>query len=159
MDTRTHIPDTPTQAPAGGRQIGPVGTVSRLAGGAGFLSLAIEFGQPSLGHWALGGVALPVASVAIMWLLRRGAPSVRWTGLGGYLANIGIGAVVFVLSFSTGMIFYGTAMLLAAARGYAGCEVLAFSNAVLGRDDQVGCPVYSPIDAIEAQADGPGTGT
>jgi hypothetical protein len=29
-------------------------------------------------------------------------------------------------------------MLLAAARGYAGCEVLAVSNWLLHRDDQVG---------------------
>lgn len=152
MDTRTLIPEPPTRTPARGRQIGPIGTIARLAGGAGFLSLAIDVGHPSPWHWALGGIALPVASVAIMWLLRHGAPSVRWTGPGGYLANIGIGAIVYVLSFPTAMIFYGTAMLLAAARGYAGCEVLAFSNAVLGRDDQVGCPVYSPIDAIEGAA-------
>lgn len=155
---RTHSPDTPTQARAGGRQIGPVGTIARLVGGVGFLFLGIEFGHPSAWHWALGAVAMPVASVAFMWLLRHGAPSVRWTGPGGYLANIGIGVIVYVLSFPTAMIFYGTAMLLAAARGYAGCEVLAFSNAVLGRDDQVGCPVYSPIDAIEGAPTGPRSG-
>jgi hypothetical protein len=46
-------------------------------------------------------------------------------------------------------VFYGTSMLLAALRGYAGCEVLAASNWLLGRDDQVGCLVFSPIDHLE----------
>jgi len=34
--------------------------------------------------------------------------------------------------------FYGVSMLLAAVRGYAGCEVLAVSNWILRRDDRVG---------------------
>jgi hypothetical protein len=37
------------------------------------------------------------------------------------------------------LVFYGALMLLAAVRGYAGCEVLAVSNWLLGRDDQIGC--------------------
>jgi hypothetical protein len=40
-------------------------------------------------------------------------------------------------------------MLLAAARGYAGCEVLAVPNWLLRRDDQVGCVVFAPVDALE----------
>ncbi|HEV3400524.1 MAG TPA: hypothetical protein VG078_01785 [Acidimicrobiales bacterium] len=39
-------------------------------------------------------------------------------------------------------------MLVAAARGFAGCEVLAFSNWVLARDDQVGCLVFAPVDRV-----------
>jgi hypothetical protein len=38
---------------------------------------------------------------------------------------------------------------LAAARGYAGCEVLAISNWVLRRDDQIGCLVFGPVDTAE----------
>jgi hypothetical protein len=38
-------------------------------------------------------------------------------------------------------------MLLAAARGAAGCEVLAVSNWLLRRGDQIGCAVFGPIDA------------
>ena len=45
-------------------------------------------------------------------------------------------------------------LLLAAARGYAGCESLAITNWLLRRDDQVGCVVFSPLDAIEARATG-----
>jgi hypothetical protein len=40
-------------------------------------------------------------------------------------------------------------MGLAAARGYAGCEVLAASNWLLRRDDQVGCAVFWPVDQLE----------
>jgi hypothetical protein len=47
------------------------------------------------------------------------------------------------------LVFYGASMLLAALRGYGGCEVLAVSNWILGRDDQIGCLVLSPIDSAE----------
>jgi hypothetical protein len=46
------------------------------------------------------------------------------------------------------LLFYGASMLLAAARGYAGCEVLAVSNWLLRRDDQVGCVLFTPVDAL-----------
>lgn len=47
------------------------------------------------------------------------------------------------------LIFYGASMLLAAARGYAGCEVTAISNWLLHRDDQVGCVLFWPVDCLE----------
>ena len=55
------------------------------------------------------------------------------------------------LSFTSdaASIFYGASMLLAALRGYGGCEVLAMSNWVLRRDDQVGCLVLGPVDLAE----------
>jgi hypothetical protein len=40
-------------------------------------------------------------------------------------------------------------MLLAAARGYAGCEVLAVFNWLLRRDDQVGCVLFAAVDQLE----------
>jgi hypothetical protein len=40
-------------------------------------------------------------------------------------------------------------MLIAAIRGYAGCESLAISNWILKRDDQLGCLFFSPIDFVE----------
>jgi hypothetical protein len=47
------------------------------------------------------------------------------------------------------LIFYGASMWLAALRGYAGCEVLAASNWLLHRDDQVGCALFWPVDQLE----------
>ncbi|MGH8878635.1 MAG: hypothetical protein ACRD0P_15040, partial [Stackebrandtia sp.] len=50
------------------------------------------------------------------------------------------------------LLFYGASMLLAALRGYAGCEVLAVSNRLLRRDDQIGCILFAPIDHVERRA-------
>jgi len=47
------------------------------------------------------------------------------------------------------LLFYGTSMLAAAAKGYRGCEVLAISNWILRRDDQVGCLLFAPVDRAE----------
>ena len=49
------------------------------------------------------------------------------------------------------VVFVGASMLLAAARGYAGCEVLAISNWLLRRDDRVGCIVFAPVDFAESR--------
>jgi len=42
------------------------------------------------------------------------------------------------------LICYGVSMLLAAARGYAGCEVLAVSDWLLRRCDQAGGVLFAP---------------
>jgi hypothetical protein len=55
------------------------------------------------------------------------------------------------------LLFYGASMLLAAVRGYAGCEVLAVSNWLLRRDDQIGCLLFWPIDHAERRRTGAGT--
>ena len=47
------------------------------------------------------------------------------------------------------LIYYGASMLVAARRGYAGCEVLAVSNWLLRRDDEVGCAVFFVVDQLE----------
>jgi hypothetical protein len=47
-------------------------------------------------------------------------------------------------------VFLGASMLLAALRGYSGCESLAISNWLLRRNDQVGCLIFSPLDHLEA---------
>jgi hypothetical protein len=41
-------------------------------------------------------------------------------------------------------------MLLAAGRGYGGCEVLASYNVITGRREQIGCLLYIPVDNLEA---------
>lgn len=135
------------------RGIGQVGTVARLALGLAFLAVAATLGDPSIWHWIVGLGVLPLVSIAVMGLLRRhGASPVRWTGPTGHLANITIGLLIAVPMPHAALIFYGTAMLLAAVRGYAGCELLAFSNHLLRRNDEIGCPVFSPIDAVERHA-------
>ena len=48
--------------------------------------------------------------------------------------------------------FYGFSMLVAAATRSGGCEVTAISNALLRRDDQVGCPLFASVDLVEQRA-------
>ena len=52
-------------------------------------------------------------------------------------------------------LFYGITLLVAAWCGQPGCEATILSNLILGRDDQIGCPVFTPIDALEARRHGP----
>ena len=40
-------------------------------------------------------------------------------------------------------------MLVAACRRQHGCELTVASNAVLGRDDQIGCALFAPVDIAE----------
>ncbi len=46
-------------------------------------------------------------------------------------------------------------MVLAALHGYAGCEMLAFSNWLLCRTDQITCAVFTPIDYLEQRSPRP----
>ena len=52
------------------------------------------------------------------------------------------------------LVWLGVSMLLAAWRGYAGCESLAISNWLLRRDDQVSCVVFWPLDEVETRMAG-----
>lgn len=47
------------------------------------------------------------------------------------------------------LVFLGPAMLFAAARGAGGCEIVAVSNWLLRRNDQIGCPLFWPVDAYK----------
>ena len=38
---------------------------------------------------------------------------------------------------------------MAAVFGSGGCEVTAVSNWLRRRDDQVGCPLFAPFDALD----------
>ena len=48
-------------------------------------------------------------------------------------------------------LFYAATLLVAAWRAQPGCEVTVLSNWILRRDDQVGCPMFAPVDAAEAR--------
>ncbi len=147
------------------RAIGVAGTTGRVVLGLGLLYLAFtDGGKPEWGlQWQgplLGLVAFPLALLAFQALrLRFTTSTLNATGLIGFAVNFGIGAVLYSIPFTRGamLLFYGSSLLLAAARGYAGCESLAITNWILRRDDQVGCVVFSPLDAVEARATGKAT--
>ena len=144
------------------RAIGLVGTIGRVLLGLAFIYLAVtDFGAP---EWELawqGPVLGLVVFPAVLLLfqavrLRFTNETLNATGGLAFCLNLAVGAVLFSIPFTreAALIFYGASLLLAAARGYAGCESLAISNWLLRRDDQVGCVVFSPVDAVEARITG-----
>ncbi len=76
----------------------------------------------------------------------------RLFGSLGHCLNWVIGIAAFVLLLVPALLFYGASMLLAAVRGYGGCELFAASNRLFKRDDQIACPVFTPIDAVETRS-------
>ena len=133
-----------------GRQIGPIGTAVRLCVGAGLLVAGLVSG-PSAVEVAAGFVLLPAAELVVLWFLRRpGSPPIRLYGALGYAVNFGSAGGLLLFWTTPALLFYGASVLLAVVRGYAGCEILALSNFLRKRDDQLACAVFSPIDAMEA---------
>jgi hypothetical protein len=77
----------------------------------------------------------------------------RLTIPAGTTANCLIIIALFAIPFTTGAaaLFYGTSLIVGAFQGLPDCEATAVSNLTLRRDDQIGCPVFTPIDAWEAR--------
>jgi hypothetical protein len=152
------------------RHIGTIGTVARVVIGFFMLLYGLTGGRVEVMHGnirtgfdpssvAIGVVAFPAVLLVWQWLRARTSPT-PYEATGPLATTVNI--VVFIalvltplyarpLSFTSNaaLVFYGASMLLAAARGYRGCEVLAISNWILRRDDQIGCLVLSPIDDYE----------
>lgn len=140
------------------KRIGPVGTIARVVVGAVFLAPAFA-GAFASSEWLLGLVGYPTLLLVWQWIRTRRHPTpISATGPVGFALNLAgflalyltpIYLPVLAVTSDSALIFYGTSMLLAAARGYRGCELLAVSNWLLRRDDQIGCVVFSPVDQIE----------
>jgi hypothetical protein len=140
------------------RRIGPLGTALRvavavgllyLAGGADGLSWDIEWYDVG------GGVVVLPGLTALLGLVARryAAKPLRFTGPAGHALNCAAIVALVVNSYTSGAatLFYATTLLAAAWRGQPGCEITVLSNWILRRDDQVGCPVFAPLDAAEAR--------
>jgi hypothetical protein len=94
---------------------------------------------------------------------RRPDRLVAVTGPVGHLLTLAIFLVLYGTAWyappiafvsDAALLYFGSSMLLAAYRGYAGCEVLSISNWVLHRDDQVGCVLFDPVDRLEGRRTG-----
>jgi peptidoglycan/LPS O-acetylase OafA/YrhL len=150
------------QAGSGRRRIGPAGTTARLVVGLYLL------GDVALGHWsgvfeptawALGLVGFPAVLFTWHWVrARRTSHAPRANGVVGIAVTLAILlALYFTPQYAPAMaftsdatlLFLGLSMLVAAVRGYPGCEVLAISNWLLRREDQLGCLLFSPVDYLE----------
>lgn len=153
----------------GRREIGPVGTVSRVA--VGLVAVGLPIVLAGFGWWdALGAfVVLPaVTTVAVQLLTTAGRAGGREKIVLGAVCSSRICllialAVAASLAFSIltpadGEVFFwvwlGASMLVAAACGYRGCEVLAGPNLLTGRRDEIGCMIFTPIDRAEARRRG-----
>ena len=102
----------------------------------------------------LGALVFPGTVLLGQWLRSRwNSEPLRATGVTGHLINnaIVIALIVIPPTRDAMLLFYGASMLLVAGRGYSSCEVLALSNWVLRRDDEVGCLLFSPIDSLESR--------
>lgn len=139
-----------------GRRIGPIGTGLRAAVGLGLLFLA---GGATLTSWSIewsdaviGLIGLPALMTGVALAARRYVDGpIRWTGPLGIAANLAVIAALVSNDVTGGgaTIFYGVTLLVAAWRGQAGCEATVASNWILDRDDQIGCPTFTPIDETE----------
>jgi hypothetical protein len=137
------------------RQIGPFGTAARIVVGALLVGSVVQGHLARGSHpsaWVLGLLGFPVLLVGLQWLRARRTPTrLEATGPVGHAVNLAVFLVLYLLepTSDAALIFYGTSMWLAALRGDPGCEVLAASNWLLHRDDQVGCALFWPVDQLE----------
>lgn len=144
------------------RRIGWLGAGGRVVFGIALLALAIV-GLPPVGHlldWRqilLGLLALPAAAIAIQ-LLRLVFTDGQLHETGGLASVINcvalVGLVTIPATRDVTLVFLGASLLVAAVRGYGGCETLAVSNWLLRRNDQVGCLIFSPLDRMESRLSG-----
>jgi hypothetical protein len=143
------------------RQIGIIGTTARVILGT-WLAGSVLYGHMVIGPvrplpWIIGLVIFPAIFLTWKWVRARHNPTKLKAN--GPIASV-INIIIFFyfllwtpssISFMRDavLVFYGISMLVAAIRGYAGCESLAISNWILKRDDQLGCLFFSPIDFAE----------
>lgn len=137
-----------------GSPIGAVGGAARVLVGLGLIGLALFWRDPGLWDAMLGLVVLPSIVIAAAAVHARRSPTpMRAIGPIGHLLNAAVFVPLFFIPVTAGgaFVFYGASMLVAATRRSGGCEVTAISNALLERDDQVGCMLFAPVDIAEAR--------
>jgi 4-amino-4-deoxy-L-arabinose transferase-like glycosyltransferase len=152
--------------PGDAREIGPLGTVSRVA--VGLAAIVVPIASSGIGWWdwailnAFVVVAAAVAGLVIAGFARY-APA-AFASRHAICSPPACSLVALLVGLSYGMsaitpadgdvvfwVWVGASLLVGAAAGHGGCEVLAFPNAFTGRRDQIGCLLFTPIDAAEAR--------
>ena len=134
-----------------------------MVAGLALVYLAVAGGGFAWGlRWseaALGLVVMPGAMLAVGLAAGRYATRpLRYTGPTAIVLNCLAIALLLLNPYTGGgaELFYGTSLLVGAWRRQPDCEATVLSNWILGRDDQIGCPVFTPIDAVEARLTRPG---
>jgi hypothetical protein len=153
-----------TNGRATGRQhkIGIIGTAARVALGLVLLG-SVVYGQLSshltLATWALGLIGFPALMLAWhRWRIHRDLAPFYYTSPLSFVLSVAAPlalyftwwyAPAFSVTSDAILIFVGGSLMLAALRGHAGCELLALSNWLLRRNDQIACAAFTPIDILE----------
>lgn len=142
--------------------LGPIGTMARFGLGLGLVG-SVAHGQLAtrvvLAPWVLGLVGFTALVLAWHWWRIRHHPApFRDTGPLSFTLSVALPLALYftwwyapTLSVTSDavLIFVGLSMMLAALRSSAGCEILAFSNWLLGRSDQIACAILTPLDSLE----------
>jgi hypothetical protein len=151
-----------------GRGIGPLGSAARALVGTALVG-SVLWGHARAGvdvwAWVIGLIALPASTIVLMrWRATRHPAPLGWSaGPVGAVATCALFMAMYATTWyapsisvlsDAALVFFGTTMLVAAVRGDAGCEALAISNWVLGRNDRVGCLLFRGIDQIERPSRG-----
>lgn len=146
--------------------LGRAGTVARGAVGIGLLVIAVTTRHVSWWDVVAAILVLPALAVVTAAVVNRlvGRTSlVRRARTPWSLTQIMAAAVIIVVVLGVGIAltfvspvdggglyaFFGLSMVIAAVRGFDGCEILALPNLAFGRTEAIWCPLYSAIDTTE----------
>ena len=135
-------------APRRTRRLGPWGRAARLAVGATLVVLALTYWDAGWLDLVIGLVALPAVATLVMSLRSRSSSPIR-LGAAGHLVTLAHIAVTLSVVPDAAALFYGSMALFAGLQGNRGCEITAVANGLRGRDDQIGCPLFVPFDALD----------
>src|SRR5207302_9583082 len=109
----------------------------------------------TIATWALGLIGFPALALAWHgWRIRRHPARFVDTSLLSFALSVALPlalyftwwyAPAFSVTSDAVLLFVGGSMVFAALRGY---ELLALSNWLLRRSDQIACAVLTPIDSV-----------
>jgi hypothetical protein len=111
--------------------------------------LALVYWEAGWRDLLIGLVALPAVATLLMLLRGRSASPLRLNAA-GHLVTVAQVRVTVLIVPDAAALFYGSMTLIAALGGSGGCEITAVANRLRGRDDQIGCPLFQPFDALDA---------
>lgn len=145
------------------RQSGPIGAAVRAVVGSALITYTVV--THGLAAWDVAAalIAFPilasllhavVASAYDRLATGRASGSTRTWVVSAAVLVLFLGIAVgltFVTPIDGGSIFlfFGASLVIVAARGDAGCEVLAIVNAIAGRRERTGCVAFAPVDSLE----------
>jgi hypothetical protein len=132
------------------RRAGRWGTAARVIVGTTLVVAAVALWKATWLELVIGLIALPAVATLLMSLRRRSARPLR-LGAAGHLVTLAHVAVTVSIVPEAAALFYGAMALFAGLQGNGGCEITALANWLRGRDDQIGCPLFAPFDALDGR--------